>query len=46
MIVTGYGVTSDGKIIYINASTCDINYIPKNFPIVFDIPLKPGFEKT
>ncbi|XP_056640978.1 UPF0046 protein T07D4.2 [Diorhabda sublineata] len=41
----GYGVTSDGKIIYINASTCDINYIPKNLPIVFDVPLKKGFEK-
>lgn len=41
----GYGVTSDGKIIYINASTCDINYIPKNLPIVFDVPLGKGFKK-
>lgn len=38
----GYGVFSDGKIIYINASTCDINYIPKNLPIVFDVPLPEG----
>nr|CAH7722379.1 unnamed protein product [Callosobruchus chinensis] len=41
----GYGVTSDGKIIYINASTCDINYIPTNLPVVFDIPLKDGQKK-
>ncbi|CAD7003360.1 UPF0046 protein T07D4.2 [Ceratitis capitata] len=33
----GYGITSDGNIIYINASTCDINYIPNNPPIVFDV---------
>ncbi|CAH1953775.1 unnamed protein product [Acanthoscelides obtectus] len=41
----GYGVTSDGKIIYINASTCDINYIPTNLPVVFDVPLKNGQQK-
>ncbi|CAG9821779.1 unnamed protein product [Phaedon cochleariae] len=41
----GYGVTSDGKIIFINASTCDINYIPNNLPIVFDIPLNKGILK-
>ncbi|EFA00573.1 metallophosphoesterase domain-containing protein 1 [Tribolium castaneum] len=41
----GYGVFSDGKIIYINASTCDINYIPKNLPIVFDVPLPEGQSK-
>ncbi|XP_018578376.1 metallophosphoesterase domain-containing protein 1 [Anoplophora glabripennis] len=41
----GYGVTSDGKIIFINASTCDINYIPNNLPVVFDIPLKEGMTK-
>ncbi|XP_050300876.1 UPF0046 protein T07D4.2 [Anthonomus grandis grandis] len=41
----GYGVSSDGKIIFINASTCDINYIPSNLPMVFDIPLKPGQSK-
>ncbi|KAJ8924610.1 hypothetical protein NQ315_000760 [Exocentrus adspersus] len=42
----GYGVTSDGKIIFINASTCDINYIPNNLPVVFDIPLKEGHTKS
>ncbi|KAK9892537.1 hypothetical protein WA026_020520 [Henosepilachna vigintioctopunctata] len=41
----GYGVSSDGKIIFINASTCDINYFPNNVPIVFDVPLPDGFSK-
>ncbi len=40
-----YGVTSDGKIIFINASTCDVEYSPKNPPIVFDIDLPEGFVK-
>jgi predicted phosphohydrolase len=35
-----YGVMSDGKTIFINASTCDINYLPNNPPIVFDMPIK------
>lgn len=38
----GYGISSDSKIIYINASTCDINYLPNNPPIVFDITLPPN----
>ncbi|XP_026470380.1 metallophosphoesterase domain-containing protein 1-like [Ctenocephalides felis] len=37
----GYGVSSDGKIIFVNASTCDLNYMPANPPIVFELPLKP-----
>lgn len=41
----GYGVTSDGKIIFINASTCDINYIPNNPPVVFDVALPAGRSK-
>lgn len=41
----GYGITSDGKIIFINASTCDINYLPNNPPIVFDISLPNGRSK-
>lgn len=41
----GYGVRSDGKVVFINASTCDINYMPTNKPIVFDIPLPPGCSK-
>ncbi|KAG5669335.1 hypothetical protein PVAND_017223 [Polypedilum vanderplanki] len=35
-----YGVMTDGRTIFINASTCDINYKPNNFPIVFDIERK------
>lgn len=42
----GYGVSSDGKIIYINASTCDISYLPTNPPITFDITLPPGVQKV
>lgn len=42
----GYGISSDGKIIYINASTCDLNYLPSNPPIVFDIILPPGIKKS
>ncbi|XP_011873254.1 PREDICTED: UPF0046 protein C25E10.12 isoform X3 [Vollenhovia emeryi] len=41
-----YGISSDGKIIYINASTCDLNYLPNNPPIVFDITLPPGVQKS
>lgn len=41
----GYGITSDGRIIYVNASTCDINYLPNNAPIVFDVTLPPGVRK-
>lgn len=35
-----YGLSSDGKVIYINASTCNIEYLPNNPPIVFDIAIK------
>lgn len=41
----GYGISSDGKIIFINASTCDINFIPNNLPVVFDVPLPKGIKK-
>lgn len=41
----GYGVTSDGKIIFINASTCNVQYSPNNPPIVFDIDLPTGVVK-
>lgn len=37
----GYGVTTDGNTIYVNASTCNIQYRPINKPVVFDIPNKP-----
>uniref|UniRef100_A0A2P2HYZ2 Metallophosphoesterase MPPED2-like n=1 Tax=Hirondellea gigas TaxID=1518452 RepID=A0A2P2HYZ2_9CRUS len=41
----GYGITTDGKIIYINASTCDIHYAPRNPPLVFDVPIPSGYFK-
>lgn len=41
-----YGVTSDGKTIFINASTCNVNYLPNNPPIVFDVDLPKGIEKN
>jgi Icc-related predicted phosphoesterase len=34
----GYGVYSDGLTTYINCSTMTLEYIPENFPIVFDLP--------
>uniref|UniRef100_A0A1B6DNH8 Calcineurin-like phosphoesterase domain-containing protein n=1 Tax=Clastoptera arizonana TaxID=38151 RepID=A0A1B6DNH8_9HEMI len=42
----GYGISSDGNIIFINASTCDINYLPTNPPVVFDVKLPPGAVKN
>ncbi|KAK5642970.1 hypothetical protein RI129_009137 [Pyrocoelia pectoralis] len=41
----GYGVTTDEYTIFINASTCDMNYIPKNYPMVFDMDLPAGVQK-
>lgn len=35
----GYGITTDGKTIFINASNCNINYELVNLPIIFDIVL-------
>lgn len=35
-----YGLSSDGKIVFINASTCNIEYLPNNLPIVFDCTIK------
>ena len=44
-LITGYGITSDGTTTFINAATCDARYAPVNPPIVFDIPLPPGYTK-
>jgi len=33
----GYGVTTDGRTTFLNASTCDLRYKPENKPLVFDI---------
>jgi predicted phosphodiesterase len=35
-----HGVMTDGRTVFINASTCDINYKPNNSPVVFDIERK------
>ena len=43
--VKGYGVRSDGKILFINASTCDINYLPCNPAIVFDVSIPNGHSR-
>lgn len=34
----GYGTTTDGQTVLINASTCTFRYKPTNLPIVFDAP--------
>lgn len=36
----GYGITTDGTTVYVNASTCNYFYRPLNPPIVFDLPNK------
>uniref|UniRef100_A0A0A9WR64 Metallophosphoesterase domain-containing protein 1 n=1 Tax=Lygus hesperus TaxID=30085 RepID=A0A0A9WR64_LYGHE len=38
----GYGVTTDGLITFINASTCNVSYQPVNPPIAFDMILPEG----
>lgn len=41
-----YGVMSDGRTVFINATTCDINYLPNNSPVVFDmVKVKMDAEK-
>lgn len=45
-LILDYGITTDGKIIYINASSCNLQYLPVNHPIIFDIALPEGFTKT
>ncbi|KAL0268715.1 UNVERIFIED_CONTAM: hypothetical protein PYX00_010543 [Menopon gallinae] len=42
----GHGITSDGKTIFVNASTCDILYRPMNPPIVFDVEIPKGIKKS
>ena len=41
----GYGVRSDGQTVFVNASACDINYMPNNKAIVFDIPFPQGYSR-
>lgn len=34
----GYGVSTDGTTVFVNASTCTFNYRPVNPPVCFDFP--------
>jgi len=34
----GYGVTTNGQTIFVNASTCTLKYLPTNPPLVVDLP--------
>ncbi|EDQ84662.1 uncharacterized protein MONBRDRAFT_30056 [Monosiga brevicollis MX1] len=34
----GYGVTTDGQTLFVNASTCNFNYRPRQPAIVIDVP--------
>ena len=36
----GYGVTTDGQTLYMNASTCNFHYMPFNAPLVLDLPAR------
>jgi len=36
----GYGQTTDGKTMFINASSCNSQYRPQHQPIVFDLPTR------
>ncbi|KAF6209834.1 hypothetical protein GE061_015586 [Apolygus lucorum] len=40
----GYGITTDGSTIFVNASTCNVSYQPVNPPIVFDMVLPEGYS--
>lgn len=42
----GYGITTDGHTVFINASTCNNNLVPCNRPILFDFAVPGGFSKT
>ena len=43
----GYGVRSDGQTTFIiNASICNVNGLPNNKPIVFDIEIPEGYSKN
>ena len=35
--VSDYGVTTDHQTVYVNASTCNLQYRPLNYPVYFDM---------
>jgi hypothetical protein len=45
LVLAGYGVSSDGDTVFINASTCTRRYQPTNPPIVFDFAIPEGHTK-
>lgn len=42
----GYGMTTDGQTVFVNAAICDVRYRPVNAPLIFDIPLPEGVSKN
>ncbi|EGD73264.1 metallophosphoesterase domain-containing protein 1 [Salpingoeca rosetta] len=42
----GYGTTTDGQTVFVNASTCTFNYRPTNPPLVFDVPIPAPVPST
>eukprot|EP01065_Artemidia_motanka_P010802 TRINITY_DN15788_c0_g1_i1.p1 TRINITY_DN15788_c0_g1~~TRINITY_DN15788_c0_g1_i1.p1 ORF type:complete len:301 (+),score=70.93 TRINITY_DN15788_c0_g1_i1:67-969(+) len=40
----GYGATTDGHTVFVNASTCTLDYRPHNKPIVMDVPIRGPAE--
>lgn len=45
VLITGYGIASDGRTTFINSSSCTVTYTPSNIPIVFDVPIPKGHSK-
>lgn len=39
----GYGATSDGHTLFLNASICTLSYAPANAPLVIDVPKPASF---
>jgi len=42
----GYGAIEDGHMLFVNASTCTLRYVPSNPPIVFDLPPAAELHKA
>ena len=41
----GYGIWTNDVTTFINASICDMYYLPNNKPVVFDIEIPAGHSK-
>ena len=44
-LLQGYGLTTDDQTIFVNASTCNLQYNPCNPAIVFDMDIPDGHTK-